>query len=80
MAFRRWEARRILSPSVIRTHVDETRCRLVVCRPEPRTPGDTLPVFPQSDSTGTFFGAVVADPHRALENENEDAAESTGFA
>lgn len=37
----------------------------------PALAGDALPVFPPSDATETFFGTVVADPYRALENDKD---------
>lgn len=37
----------------------------------PAAAADALPVFPPSDVQDTFFGTVVKDPYRALENEKD---------
>jgi prolyl oligopeptidase len=37
---------------------------------------DSLPVFPASNVPETFFGTVVDDPYRAMENEKDPAVAS----
>lgn len=44
---------------------------LLLALAAPLAAADSLPVFPPSDTTDTFFGTVVADPYRALENEKD---------